>query len=338
MFLFIMNLGIIQKKILYLLSANCRYTNKDIAKIVKTSEDTINYQINNLIEEKQLAEYRVHFDWGILGYKYYQIVIKCKLINNDVTEYLKARDDVLYINTSFGKYNLQIGGYVKDMIIAEGIFNEISKKINVEDFEIMHIYDYYKGISSIIPEIKITDVKLPQNQKSVLYSLNMFSKIYPSLKSNSTKKYELDDVDFKIVQELDKNPKITYKQLALNTNLNPETIRYRIKNMIEQKFLISFSLFHHHEKYGYYVNYMLLKIKDTNNTKLINYLESNDYVFFAPKLQGGYNTLIYVLSKNPEELNSIYSQITQILQDEIIKFDLISLDKIHKEEFNLRKL
>ena len=46
-----MTLKLKQKRILELLSINCRFSNKDIGKAIGLSEDAVDYQINKLINE-----------------------------------------------------------------------------------------------------------------------------------------------------------------------------------------------------------------------------------------------------------------------------------------------
>lgn len=64
-----------QKQLLELLSINCRFSNKDMAKSLHCSEDAVEYQIKKLIEEKKLANFSVQFDYNLLGYTHYHLLV-----------------------------------------------------------------------------------------------------------------------------------------------------------------------------------------------------------------------------------------------------------------------
>ena len=77
-----MKLNLKQKKILKLLSINCRFTNKDIAKSIGISEDAVAYQINKLINKEKLAKFNIQFFYPSLGYKDYHIWLRLKKEEN----------------------------------------------------------------------------------------------------------------------------------------------------------------------------------------------------------------------------------------------------------------
>jgi len=101
-----MKLNLKQKKILKLLSINCRFTNKDIAKSVGLSEDAVRYQIDKLIKEEKMGFFNTQFVHLNLGYSSYHHWIRLpKKVSIDK---IKEIPNVNSVNSSFGKFDYQI--------------------------------------------------------------------------------------------------------------------------------------------------------------------------------------------------------------------------------------
>jgi len=83
-----MKLGLKQKKILELLSINCRYTNKDIGKAVGLSEDSVAYQIDKLmVHATHLRKSHHNYDYliSILHPLLFGIISEIQSCTNDKT-------------------------------------------------------------------------------------------------------------------------------------------------------------------------------------------------------------------------------------------------------------
>ena len=105
-----MELNLRQKKILKLLSINCRFSNKDIAKSIHISEDSVSYQIDKLINKEKLSKFSIQFFHPMVNYDSYHIWIRLKEEN---IKKLKEIKEIHSINKSHGKYNLQVLVFAK---------------------------------------------------------------------------------------------------------------------------------------------------------------------------------------------------------------------------------
>src|SRR3989344_7991422 len=119
-----MDLNLRQKQLLELLSINCRFTNKDIAKSLHCSEDAVEYQINKLIEKDKIASFFVQFDYYLMGYRQYHLWVSLNRLNTDYYKLSKI-DEIISINESYGKYDLQILILVRDKISLEKTIERI---------------------------------------------------------------------------------------------------------------------------------------------------------------------------------------------------------------------
>ncbi len=318
-----MELNVRQRQLLELLSINCRFSNKDIAKSLHCSEDAIEYQINKLIEEEKLSTFSVQFDYGLLGYTHYHLLIRVKDLKIEYG-FLSKMKEIISINSSYGKFDLQLIALVKTKEELEKVIKEINNILNIQDLSISEFHSYIKMFTNIIPPIEI-NAKVPTNRKNKVYILN--SKEYSYSKNRSL--ITLDNVDKKIISLILKSPRIKYAEISEKTKLNQETIRYRVNNYVQRKFIMNFGLLHDFKRYGLYTTQLLVKLKDVSK-ELKEFLHKNSHVFYSARLIGSYDAVIYIVSKDPLELGDKLKEVRSILKDDLINMDLIYMEKIYK--------
>ena len=321
-----MKLNIRQKKILKLISINCRFTNKDIAKSVGISEDAVAYQIDKLINKEKLATFNVQFFYPMLGYDSYHVWLRLK--NEDI-EKLVGIKQIHSINKSQGKFDVQLLIFAKSFRDFSKVLKEIKKSVSIQEIKYAKAYEVKKSFSNIIPSIDIS-VKIPENNRKFEYQLNDLQ--YPL--GDFSKRIKLNNVDKRIISQLIKRPRSSFQELTQVTGVNHETIRYRIRNYVKERLITNFGLIHDFQKYGLFVNYFLIKSneKKLNEKEFIKYLNSRTNIFYCPKLDGDYNYIVYVVSENPSELGEINNEIRKSLGESIMELDLIFMGKILKYE------
>ena len=319
-----MILNVRQKRILELLSINCRFSNKDVGKTVGLSEDAVDYQINKMINEENLAKFFVQFDYRFLGYSHYHIWIKLNELDFDFGELAKI-DSIVSINSSYGKFDLQLVVLAKDKGSLSKLLRKIEEVLDIRDISIAEFESFYKKFTNVLSPINL-GTNIPKNKKSKVYELN--EKFHAD--ADEIEEIYLDKIDKKIIKELLKNPRVKYSEISDKTGINHETIRYRVNNYIDKKFIKNFGLLHDFKKYGLYANYLLLKLKNVDERRFKNYLLSNNNIFYSAKLIGEYNCVLYITSKNPEEFGRQLKEVRQLLKGSIIEMDLIHLEEIYK--------
>ena len=321
-----MDLTLTQKKILKLLAINCRFSNQDIAKAVGVSADTVKYQINNFLHKKKLITFAPQFDYRKVGFGHYHYLIRLKDIKKLNLENLKAIKSITFINTSQGKYDLQLIVVARNELELEKHLKLINQNIkeNIQDFSLMKFVSQYK-FTHLIPELHL-QVRMPQKKKSSVYKLNKESFHV----EETFEKIELDNLDYKLIGLLLKNPRATYLDLSRKLNTSHETIRYRITGYIKNKLLLNFGAWQNYEKYGYFANYLFLKLKSYDEDKFGSWILNNPKVFYAARLIGEFNCIIYVLSKTPKDFNEQTKKIREFFADKLIDIELLYFEKIVK--------
>lgn len=329
-----MDLNLKQKKLLKLLSINCRFSNKDIGKSIGLSEDTVKYQIENLINKQKLARFNVQFNHFLIGYKSYHMWIRLEHNTKKELDKLKGIKEVFSINSSFGKFDYQILFLAKSKKEYKDILNKITKKLKIKEYKLAKVVGEYKTFTNVIPPIDAKG-QVPKNKKRFEYVLS--SKQYSHGGYEQT--LEIDSTDKKIIKSLLENPRASFQELEEKSKVNHETIRYRMKKYVSSKFIANFGLIHNFAKYGLYTVYVLLKVKKPNGEKIKEFLQKHNNVFYSAKLEGDFNILTYFLTENPRDLGKMYSEFIALFGNSLEKIELLIWNEIHKYiQFPLQEL
>ncbi len=318
-----MDLTLRQKQLLELLSINCRFSNKDIAKSLHCSEDAVDYQIKNLIEKEKLARFSIQFDYYLLGYRQYHLWIRTRDMNINHSQ-LNELSSIISVNESYGKYDLQLIALVKSSEELAETIAAVKEIVHITDIAVAEFHSYLRPFTNIIPPLNVP-VILPRNKKNVLYKLNQRDFLF----SKDRSLVHLDSVDKKIIKVLLKDPRIKFSELSEKTGINHETLRYRISGYVKRGFIMNFGLLHNFQKYSLYTTYLLVNASGFDKN-FIEYLEKEDNVFYAACIMGAYAGIIYLVSHNPEELGQKLKGIRKALGDKLLSFDLIHMGKIYK--------
>ncbi len=317
-----MKLNLKQKKILKLLAINCRFTIRDIAKSIGVSKDAVRYQINNLVNKRKLGFFNVQFVHPNLNYKSAHHWVKLPV--DFPLEKLKQIPHINSINSSYGKFNYQLLSFTKTKKQLIETKRAI-KKLKPLIYKSAELVGQFKRFTNLVPPIDVR-VKIPSNRKKAEYFLNEEQYGEPNLDY----KIKLDKKDKKIIFSLLKNPRATFQHISQETEINHETVKYRIKRYVQNHFINNFGLVPNLNKYGLYNAYLLFKLKHLNEKELSIYLNSKKNIYYSPKFEGDYGGMIYILSKTPDELGKIYNEISLLLDKNLIELDMIFWGEVHK--------
>jgi DNA-binding Lrp family transcriptional regulator len=171
-------------------------------------------------------------------------------------------------------------------------------------------------------------VVLPKNKKNPLYKLNSSDwhndRFIPAPANNFT------SGELKTIKFLLKNPRASYTEIGRNTAQSYETIRQQVRKFVEKKYLGNFGIFPNFNKFGTYANYVFLNVESLDDTKFGQYVRNNGKIFYAAKLIGKYNVLLYFVSKHPSELHEEIRKLRNVFSNNILALEMLSFDEIHK--------
>jgi len=317
-----------QKKILKLLSINCRYSNKDIAKAANVSADTVEYHITNLIKKKKLGLFYLYVDERMFGLSHCHYLVQVKNIEAVKLDDLAEIPNISFINTSWGRYDIQFIIQYKNKTDIEYTIKKIKNSIgsNMQQDLFLDYLDYYKW-TNIFPEIDVPVARI-EKKKNIVYKID--GRSYSETKISL--KIKLDSTGYKILLELTNNPRASYTEIANKVKVSRETVRLRIKKFIEKELIRNLSVLHDYRAYNYFTCYVLMKVKVDDEAKLKESLGENKKAFYAAKLSGKFNIIIYLWAKTPGEFGEEIKKLKKMFV-EIQDMELFFLEDIKKAKY-----
>lgn len=120
----------------------------------------------------------------------------------------------------------------------------------------------------------------------------------------------IDQLDRRILEELDKNSRITYRKLSKILKRNPATIFNRVKSMKEKGVIKKYSIEIDHEKLGYTIDtFIQIRVTDGNQRKLGEMIKSYKNIDFVYEITGEYDLLCKARFRSSKELDNFVNLI-----------------------------
>lgn len=318
----------IDLRILEILAQNCRIQANIIAKAVNLSKDTIIYRKRKLEQEGYFRTNMLFLDARKLGFTRHQIFIKFNSEANkeDLQNEIKKNPFVMWINTFIGKYDLHIIIDAKDSFhfesIKQNIFSLCDNKI--QNFEILiHVFDL--EFTNLNPDINLKTKFSKKDDFS--FSSLLSPRRFPV--DFNFDKYKPALYDVQILEALANNPTESLINLGRKIKIDRKTIKKRIANLIKNKVIIDFGGIPNLEKFGYVTYCLAIRLSQNVPHEILKSpFNELTNIFYAGKVNGQYDLLIYLSAKNPEELNSTIEIIRKRIGKYMYNYDLLVMDKV----------
>lgn len=138
----------------------------------------------------------------------------------------------------------------------------------------------------------------------------------------------VDDLDRKLIQELQKNGRQSYADLAKRLGVVEGTVRKRIKHLLDGD-IIKIVAVPNVRELGYgFISVMGLQVRMEDLRKVAENLAQNQHVCYLAFVTGRYDLMAIVMTRSPEELSRFIereiSAIPSILRTEtFVNLDII---------------
>jgi len=300
-----------------------RKSASSISKKIDLGREIVNYRIKRLIKENLIVKFVPKInDAGF--YNEYIVFLKLKLTDPvSKKDFIKDKIGDRYL-IWFIKNKTGWDALIK---VYSHSFDEFKRKLE----EILILFNEY--LSNYYTIISSKDIK--ENEKGAMIEKVFHKKIKKDYKTIKEMNFEvdfdiyLDKKDFKIIEMLQKDARIKYTEIADKLDLSPDSIKYRIDKMIENKVLLGFYPIINFSKLGmlYYASVLKLKDIDLDEEEfLFDFLKKSQYVIKAIK---SLNTLEYFfncLFSSEDEFDKFKEDINKKFSTNIERFEFFLLD------------
>lgn len=316
-------LDLIDRKILYLLSINARFSYSTISKHVNLSREAVKQRISKLISDKVILGFRTLINAQKLGFSSFHVFLQSnnpkkenetKLVNGLVEDgFVNA---VLKYN---GKFDYEVSYILKD--IKE--LNEKVKKISLFDLK---DYDICSMLSTITSKsypkcmYDFEDLQIGRIGKDGSF----YSDFLKQKKSNLF--LELDDLDYKILSIICDDARISMVDLSSKVASSVDTVIYRIKKMIDAGIILEFRPVINYAALGFSVYCVFFRFKNFSKEKeneFLAYVKEQKNLLWSSMCIGRYSNISYIIVKDAFDFQDVLSDIRERFFDIIDVYELI---------------
>jgi len=311
------------RKILYELDLNCRQSNAQIGKKVGLKRDVVAYRIKRMQDEGIIKNFFSIIDAFKLGFSVYRIYLKFQdiplNIKNEIIDYLVKYKNSWTVYSITGPFDLGSVLWIKNINEFYQVYDKLLDK-------------YGKYISQKIVSIY---VQADEYEKSYLLTGD-------NIKSDRNKFtiicdgrfVEIDEIDYKILDEFALNARVPLIYLAEKLNISSQAVKYRLDNLMKSDVIKGFCVNIDISKLNLQYFDVRLNLSDHSQRKyIIKYLEHIPY-FKCLNTTIGYSDLeIELHMENMEKVNQILDEISNKFPGAIRDHYFIRTREVHKERW-----
>tara|TARA_Y100000310_G_C20663899_1_gene806370 strand:+ start:767 stop:1777 length:1011 start_codon:yes stop_codon:yes gene_type:complete len=317
----IVKLDLINQKILYLLSKNARFSYSTMAKQVKLSREAVKQRIQRLQEKQVILGFQALIDPHKLGLSSHHLFLKLSNLQPELIQKLTNDKDVNALIEYNGKFDFEISYLLPNL-------NQLNEKIkllsNVHNYELCFLLDTlvsktYPGCmyNFEIPEFKVTKD-------------GSFNSEFKKIKEDKVK---LDQTDFKLLQALAKNSRLSTMDLSLKLKLSVDAIIYRIKKLIIAGIIREFRPIINYAALGYSVYALFLRFKDLTGekeAKFKQFVKQHKNFLWSVNCLGPFNNLSYLIVKDTFDFHKVITELREDFHDIIDSYETMLSFAEHK--------
>jgi DNA-binding Lrp family transcriptional regulator len=314
------------KRILYELLQNARFTHCLIGKHVQLSREMVAYKIGKMQKAGVIKGFTSHLFRPSIGlmqsYALY-ITLQCsKTKKQEMIKELNSYDNILAITEMEGWFNLYIYFCAYNRANTYETFQFIKETCSLSDnYELVTVVtNEFTRRYFFLGDIEIKKKKY----NDILYNL-----LLKHRGKRGEHISELDDEDLAILNILNKNGRTPIQNIGKRLKLAPFAIRRRIIKLIKKGVFYSFSPVIDYCKLGYIEYFLLLRLNPTKNKpKLLTFLNKHSFIRRSYVGKWDYKYIIY--TKSSEEIKGLISDLLDKFPDTIGKYDLLWSTNVHK--------
>ena len=148
---------------------------------------------------------------------------------------------------------------------------------------------------------------------------------------------DLDNRDKKILEQLDLNSRITFKELGKKLRISKETARFRVLRLKENNYIKNFITTIHISNINRFYYKLFFKFHKTTpeiDQRIIKHVSNYKSIAYFASLEGRYDITFLILSKNIEDLYKFLIPFKEKFGNYILEQEILTMPSVHR--FNLR--
>jgi len=321
-------LDLLDRKIIYLLCKNARYSDTAIAKALRVRRETVSYRIKRMVDEGFLHGFLTVVDSCRLGFRMHVLYLKLRDANYDKTmvEELLPLEQVSALKNCGGSYDIVMFVTSRDLEEFDGFLDSLLSKYSgrIQDYLVLEVVEEdFTGIEMLLS---------PSEKKGLVIHEKKGSTFQQEIQSarKTLSVVEIDATDRKILNILSLDGRIPLAQLSEKAGLSVPAVENRVKRLIREEVIRSFMPLAALSHLGYQWYKVIFRTKNLDKKRFVAYLRTHSNVLWYTRVVGKWNYQFSIFAKDNEEFNRILSEIRTEFAENIINYDSFIIFNQHK--------
>ncbi len=317
-------LGTLDKKILYSLDEDSSKSLTKISQELRITPQLVKYHLEKLKTQGVILAYWPMIEFRKLGYFNVSFFLKLKnlsgVIEKNIYQYLTKKNDFNIVMRGDGYWDLHITISAKNIFKSVEIFNEFYDTFH------NYIFSYETAVSVGFYQFRREYL----NDKESTIQISKASMAYTGA---DVKQPVLKVKDLEIIEEVNKNSRQSYSDIAKKLHLSRDRILYSMKKIKKEGIIQSNTYLLDHDKIGFPRFRILVQMTNLTSEKFLqfyDFCQSHPNIIHLLRLFGNWQALIDVEIENRENLRTLLRQITNNFEGLILRLENTQVYKIDK--------
>lgn len=312
------------RKILYQLDLDSRQSLTQIGKNVGLKKDIVSYRIKKLRDEGVIKSFWTLIDAYKLGYIIFRFYLVFQYVNQDIKYkiigYLVKNKRICVVNEIIGKYDLGVFLWLKDIndfySFWEGLLDNFGDYFSEKIFSIYVKWFTYR------------------NSFLLLDKYNKNDRLNYEITGGRGKRFEIDDIDLQLLNDISINSRIPLIELADKLNCSSQMVNYRLNNLRKSGVIQAFRVGIDLSKLGLKEYKVDIQLKEhTKRRHIMDYIKSNPNLEFIGTSAGVSDLELEFVLENSDKLHQVMEEISSKFPNTIRKYEYFNTSVNHKLRF-----
>lgn len=314
------DIDIKDRKILYKLDLDARQSFTQIGKKVGLKKDMVAYRVQRMQDEGIIENYWTDINTFKLGYNVFRVYINFHYVTASVKEeiikYFVDYKNSWVVASIKSEIDLDVVIWVKDIFELYQFWEKTLDKY--EDYFEKYAISIYTYAACYKKSFLLTDEYDTSNRE--MYEIFC-----------GGKSVEIDEIDYKLLNEIAENARIPLIELAEKLGISSQTVNYRLNNLVKSRVINAFRVNVNLSKLGLHRYKVDIYLKDHKLKKpILNYLKDKPYVEYMNLALGWADLEPEFVVENMDDLLKILEEINIKFSGVIKKQSFFIAEKVYK--------
>ncbi len=259
------------RKLAFLLSKNCRASYRNLGKALGLSPDSVRYRLAKLEKEGVIRGYVVVPNTFAQGKMITSVFVSFRNLPREsgsrIVELLRQQKDIVFAYKTQGAWDLVLQVEHKGMFELHKTLGEFRAVCGEEKIDQL-FYQAHVGEYKFrqAPEVILGGQKAPEILSTRADA--SFAKDFldaPPIELMEQEPAKIREADWRVLNRLSDDARISLTELALKTGLSVDQVRYKIRNLVREGIIQAFWAVIDLQKFGLQRFDLLVKLKSLDS-------------------------------------------------------------------------